>query len=83
MRYVQHERHYTIEQITGLLAKNGFKIEKLFSGGGIFELLNFYAHLFIKYTAGKKVNIFNKLRDREYLQHNNKGNEIIIKAKKI
>lgn len=85
VRYVQHERHYTIDQITRMLVNNGFKIENLFAGGSIFELFAFYMHLFIKYTTGRLVNlsIFNKLRDKEYAKHNKNGNEIIIKAKKI
>src|SRR3989344_25242 len=44
VRYVQHERHYSIERITSLLERNRFKIEKLFAGGGIFELINLYTH---------------------------------------
>lgn len=84
IRYAQHERHYSISKITGLLKQKGFKIEKIFAGGGISELLDLYTHLFIKYTTGKKINlkIFDSLRDREYKIHNNRGNEIIIRATK-
>ncbi len=82
IRYAQHERHYNISQIKDLLEKNGFRVEKIFSGGGIFELLDLYTHLFVKYTTGKMINfkIFNKLRDKEYNHHRNNGDEIIIKA---
>lgn len=85
IRYIQHERHYTIKKIVGMIKQNGFKLEKIFSGGGVSELFNFYAHLLIKYTIGKKTNlhIFDKLRDREYNKHNRSGNEIIIRARKI
>ena len=85
VRYVQHERHYTIKRITNLLEKEGFKIEKIFAGGGIFELMNLYTHFLIKYTTGKIVNpkFFDKLRDWEYRKHNKKGNEIAILAIKI
>ena len=85
IRYAQHERHYTISQITFLLKKNGFKIEKLFSGGRIWELIDLYTHLIIKYSTGKIINLsaFNILRDKEYKKHSNNGNEIIILAKKI
>ena len=85
VRYVQHERHYSIKRITSLLKRNGFKIEKVFAGGGISELADLYTHFFIKYTIGKKINlsIFNKLRDFEYRKHSPSGNEIIVKATKI
>lgn len=83
VRYVQHERHYSVEDITNLLKKNGFKIEKVFAGGGIFELLALYIHFIVKYTTGKKINFLNKLRDLEYRDHKNSGNEIAILAKKI
>ncbi len=84
VRYVQHERHYSIKDISNLLRKNGFKIEKIFSGGGIFELLNLYIHFLIKYTTGRIINpkLFNKLRDMEYKFHKDNGNEIAIKAVK-
>ena len=84
IRYAQHERHYTIKNIIKLLQKNGFKIEKLFAGGGIFELANLYTHLIIKHTTGKIINIkfFDKLRDYEYKSHRNNGNEIAILAVK-
>jgi ubiquinone/menaquinone biosynthesis C-methylase UbiE len=83
VRYVQHERHYSIENITNLLKNNGFKIEKVFAGGGIFELLALYIHFLVKYTTGKKINFLNKLRDFEYGKHNNSGNEIAVLAKKL
>lgn len=83
VRYVQHERHYSITHITNLLKKNGFKIEKVFAGGGIFELLALYLHFLVKYTTGKKINFLNKLRDLEYRNHKNSGNEIAILAKKV
>jgi len=85
VRYVQHERHYSIKRITSLLERNRFKIEKLFAGGGIFELINLYTHFLIKYTTGKIINpsFFNKLRDKEYKKHNPSGNEIAIRAIKI
>ena len=82
IRYAQHERHYTLKQITNLLEKNGFKIEKVFAGGGIFELANLYTHLIIKYTTGKIINpkFFDKLRDIEYKYNKKNGNEIAILA---
>lgn len=83
VRYVQHERHYKIEDITNLLKKNGFKIEKVFAGGGIFELLALYLHFLLKYTTGRKINFLGNLRDFEYRRHNPAGNEIAILAKKI
>lgn len=80
VRYVQHERHYTIKQITNLLKDKGFKVKEVFAGGGIFELMNLYTHFFIKYTTGRIINpkFFNKLRDYEYYKHSNSGNEIAI-----
>lgn len=85
VRYIQHERHYTIKKITSLLKKHNFKIEKVFAGGGIFELLNLYTHFLIKYTTGKIINpkFFNKLRDTEYKKHKLSGNEIAVRAVKL
>ena len=85
VRYVQHERHYTIERITSLLKKHGFKIEKVFAGGHIWDLIDLYIHLIIKYTTRRKIKllIFNRLRDKEYKKHNPSGNEIAIKAVKF
>jgi ubiquinone/menaquinone biosynthesis C-methylase UbiE len=54
VRYAQHERHYKIKDIKELLEKNGFKIDKIFAGGGLFELASLYVHFAIKYIAGKK-----------------------------
>ena len=84
IRYAQHERHYTLKQITNLLEKNGFKIEKVSAGGGIFELANLYTHLIIKYTTGKIINpkYLDKLRDIEYKHNKKNGNEIAILAVK-
>lgn len=85
VRYVQHERHYSISKIRFLLEKQGFKIEKIFSGGGILELVNLYTHFFIKYTTGRIINpkFFDKLKDYEYRKHSNSGNEIAILAIKV
>lgn len=83
VRYVQHERHYSIEDITSILKDNGFKIEKVFAGGGIFELLALYLHFLVKYTTGKKINFLNKFRDLEYRKHNPTGNEIAVLATKL
>ncbi len=82
IKYLQHKRHYSIENITSLLTKNGFKIEKIFCGGGFFELLDLYIHLIIKHTTGKLAwfNFLKKLKDWEYRKHNENGNEIIIRA---
>lgn len=84
IRYAQHERHYKIKDLINLLESRGFKIESVFAGGRIWELIDLYTHLIIKYSTGKIVNlnIFNKLRDKEYFYHRKNGNEIIIKAVK-
>ncbi|MDO8563644.1 MAG: class I SAM-dependent methyltransferase [Nanoarchaeota archaeon] len=83
VRYVQHERHYKIKDITNILKRHGFKIEKVFAGGGIFELLALYIHFIVKYTTGRKINFLNKLRDYEYRKHNTSGNEIAILSTKL
>src|SRR3989338_3602103 len=85
IRYAQHERHYTIKQITSLLKKNGFAIEKVHAGGRILDLVDLYSHLIIKYTTGKKIKLsfLNGLRDKEYSNHINNGNEITVLARKI
>lgn len=85
IRYAQHERHYKVDRLKSILENKGFKIERIAAGGGIFELLNFYAHLIIKYTTGIKMNVkfLNRLRDKEYDKYNPNGNQIIIRAIKI
>ncbi len=85
IRYAQHERHYSIPRISSMLEKSGFKIERLFSGGRLWELIDLYSHLLIKYSTGRIINlrIFNKLRDKEYIKHHPNGNEIIILARKV
>jgi len=81
VRYVQHERHYTINNITNLLKKKGFKINKVFAGGGIFELIALYIHFFAKYFFKKKISPFSRFIDRrEYARHTKNGNEIAILA---
>lgn len=83
VRYVQHERHYTIKQIVDLLNKNGFYVKKVFAGGGIFELAALYIHFFAKYFLKTKVSPFSKIIDeKEYSKHNKNGNEIAILATK-
>ncbi len=85
IRYAQHERHYKMQQLKRMLETRGFKIEKVFAGGRVWELVDLYTHLLIKYTTGKVINlsVFNKLRDKEYEKHSDNGNEIVIKARKV
>ena len=81
VRYVQHERHYTINGIVYLLNKKGFKIKKIFAGGRIFELAALYIHFFAKYFLKKKISPFLNLIDKkEYSKHIDNGNEIAILA---
>ncbi|MEK6894035.1 MAG: class I SAM-dependent methyltransferase [Nanoarchaeota archaeon] len=83
VRYVQHERHYTIDKITSFLKKKGFGVRNIFAGGGIFELVALYLHFFTKYILGRKIEFFNNLRDKEYIKHKKNGNEIAILATKL
>lgn len=83
VRYAQHERHYTIDQITKLLRKKGFRIKIIFAGGRIFELTALYIHFFAKYFLKKKISPFSKIIDKEYSKHIKNGNEIAILATKI
>ncbi|MSS74075.1 class I SAM-dependent methyltransferase [Candidatus Pacearchaeota archaeon] len=81
VRYVQHERHYSINSITKILTNKGFILKKIFAGGSIIELIALYIHFFAKYLLRKKVNVLAKYIDTlEYLRHNSKGNEIAILA---
>ncbi len=80
VRYVQHERHYTIKDITNILEKKSFTIKRVFAGGGVIELMALYLHFFVKYICGKRIEFFNNLRDKEYSKHNERGNEIAILA---
>ncbi len=81
VRYVQHERHYTIKGIVSLLKKKGFKIKSIFAGGRIFELASLYIHFFAKYLLKKKVSPFLEIIDKkEYSRHMPNGNEVAILA---
>lgn len=83
VRYAQHERHYSINDITQLLTKKGFKIKSVFAGGGVFELAALYMHFFAKYLLGKKISPLGELIDKkEYSKHSKNGNEIAILAVK-
>lgn len=81
VRYVQHERHYTIEGIVSLLKKKGFRIKSIFAGGRIFELASLYVHFFAKYILRIKTSPFLEIIDKkEYSRHRSNGNEIAILA---
>ncbi|MBM3232494.1 class I SAM-dependent methyltransferase [Candidatus Pacearchaeota archaeon] len=81
VRYVQHERHYTIQGIVSLLKKKRFKIKNVFAGGRIFELLALYIHFFAKYILRTKKSPFLEIIDKkEYCRHIPNGNEIAILA---
>lgn len=84
IRYLQHERHYTLQLISERLSRVGFTIRDSFSGGKVFELLDLYVHLFLKYTLRRmvKLPLLERLRDKEYSSHDPQGNEIIVVAEK-
>jgi hypothetical protein len=81
VRYVQHERHYTVKEIISLLKKKGFKIKSVFAGGRLFELASLYIHFFAKYILRIKTSPFLEIIDKkEYSRHIDNGNEIAILA---
>jgi len=63
-------RHYSKENIRGILSKIGFKIEKIEYGGSFYELFSMILLYFFKWFFRKEIpfkNWFDKKREEEYL----------------
>jgi hypothetical protein len=83
-------RHYRVETIREFVEKSGFEIEKIFTAGGNWEVVNILWYCFITYPL-KKIGInlsipefLLGMSDNEYSQIKEKdGYTIFIKAKKV
>src|SRR3989344_7018203 len=72
VRYTQHKRHYSMQEIESILVKTGFRIKHKNTVESLKLLFDLYAHLFFKYIVRKKVKfgIFTSKIDRTYRQYN-------------
>ena len=86
VRYTQHKRHYSMQEIESLLVKTGFRIKHKNTVESLKLLFDLYAHLFFKYIVRKKVKfgIFTSKIDRTYRQYNkeSRGMDSMIVAVK-
>ncbi|MBU1136270.1 MAG: class I SAM-dependent methyltransferase [Nanoarchaeota archaeon] len=83
--WIQHKREYSENSIKKVLEKNGFKINKIIVGGGIYDLFNLWLHLIYKYVFKKLHvdNFFKEKIDKSWKKEfKGKGTDIIIKANK-
>lgn len=89
-KYVTGHRHYKVETIQEFVEKSGFEIEKIFTAGGNWEVINILWYCFITYPL-KKIGInlpipefLLKMSDVEHNQiRENGGYTIFVKAKKL
>ncbi len=80
--WVQHKREYNEEEITNLLKRNSFKVERIFVGGCVYDLFNLWFHLIYKYFLGKLEDNFFKSKINKSWGEQRKGTDILIKAGK-
>lgn len=83
--WVQHKREYNERQITRLVEKYGFKINKMFVGGDIYDLLGLWIHLILKHFFGRVyVDCFfmSKVNKAYSKGFRGKGTDIIMQAEK-
>lgn len=86
VKYTQHKRHYSMNEIESLLIKSGFKIKHKNTVESLKLLFDLYTHIFFKYILRKKVRfgIFTSERDKTYMKYNNesRGMDCILVALK-
>lgn len=85
VRYFEHKRHYSNQDIIKLLENSGFKIEH-FNLVEDWRLMgNLYIHLFFKYILrkNKDFNTLDKKENLTYSRINKNGMDIVLKAVKI
>ena len=72
VKYTQHKRHYSMNEITNLLVKNGFTIEHSNNVESPKLLFDLYIHLFCKYILRQKIKfgILTWQNDKTYMQYN-------------
>ena len=85
VKYFEHERHYSNQDLVRKLRNVGFEIEH-FNIVETFSLLaNLYLHIIMKFLFRKNVpfNFFDKTRNKSYEQNNKHGLDIMVMARKI
>ncbi|MDP3966159.1 MAG: class I SAM-dependent methyltransferase [archaeon] len=83
--HVQHFREYDEKKIKSVLGQNNFKVEEIFVGGDIFDLLNLWAHLIYKYFF-RILHVdpfFKKNLEKSFSKSfRGKGTDILVRARK-
>src|SRR3989344_2428414 len=84
VRYTQHKRHYSMNEIEFLFVKTGFSIKHKNTVESLKLLFDLYVHLFFKYVLHKKVKfgVFTSKIDKTYRKYNkeSKGMDSILVA---
>ncbi|MEK6933471.1 MAG: methyltransferase domain-containing protein [Nanoarchaeota archaeon] len=85
VKYAEHKRHYSNEEIIEKVKIAGFEVEHLNVVENWSLLANLYIHLFFKFILHRTIpfNTFNKSANKTYMRENKSGLDIIIKAIKI
>ena len=85
VKYFEHERHYSNEDIIEKLRGAGFGIEHFNVVESFSLLANLYLHIIMKFLLRKNVpfNFFDRHHNKTYAQYNRHGLDIILKARKI
>lgn len=82
VKYTQHKRHYSMNEITKLLRREGFKIKFTNTVESLKLILDLYVHLFCKYILRKKVpfGLLTGKKDKTYrgLNELNKGLDCLV-----
>ena len=84
VKYLEHKRHYSNEEIIKLLEINNFRILELNAVEDWTLLANLYIHLFNRFILRqpRKFHIFTRSASRTYERKNKSGLDIIVKARK-
>lgn len=85
VKYFEHKRHYSNEDIIEKIKSAGFEVEHLNVVENWSLLANLYIHLFFKFVLRRTIpfNTFKKSANKTYMQENKSGMDIILKAKKV
>lgn len=85
VKYFEHERHYSNEDLVRKLKNAGFEIEHFNVVESNSLLANLYLHIIMKFLFRKNVpfNFFDRSQNKTYRQYNKHGLDIIVKARKI
>ena len=85
VKYAEHKRHYSNEEIIEKVKRAGFKVEHFNVVENWSLLANLYIHLFFKFILHRTIpfNTFKKSANRTYMRENKSGMDLIIKARKV